>query len=546
MLVKIEIHNFILIDSLVLKASPGMTVMTGETGAGKSILLGALGAALGQRISAKSVLKNPEKKAIIELVFQVGDDLKALFESLDIDFDRESVFRRELLPSGKSRSFINDTPVKATVLAQLADRFIDINSQNDGGLLYRTEEQLELIDAFGDIDSVRDSYQRLFTSYSKVLGSIKVLESLDGTEDLDYLQFVLGELDQIKLKPGEYDQLDDDLRTARLLAGQREGFESLIQRLDAPDALLDQLFGLEAQLDKLAKEDDRWDEDLKDTLAFIRTMEELKSRARGVLDQAEVEDFEGLQERKSKIDAALRKHRVASDVALIEKTEEIRAKVEQLLHKETELQRLIQERDRLYQEVVVAGEALQDVRANASQSIQSSFETYLERVDLPKARLLLDWTPTTPTRLGTFNPTFLFAANPGSKLEPLHKVASGGEQSRVKLAMKAVLGAHKTLSTQIFDEIDTGISGSTAEKVGQLMREMATKQQIIAITHLPQVASSGSTHWKVEKNQTESTTTSSVSELSFEQRATEIARLLSGERITEAAKKQALALLNER
>ena len=249
MLSKIEIQNFILIDHLVLKCAPGMTVMTGETGAGKSILLGALGAALGQRISAKSVLKNPEKKAIVELEFSVNTELKPLFESLDLDFEGQSVFRRELLPSGKSRSFINDTPVKATVLAQLADRFIDINSQNDGGLLYRTEDQLELIDAFGDIDGHRDAYQRTFTSYSKVLGSIKVLETLDGSEDLDYLKFVLDELDLLHLKTGEYDQLDDELRTAKLLAGQRDGFEKLLQRLNAPDALLDQLFSLEVQLE---------------------------------------------------------------------------------------------------------------------------------------------------------------------------------------------------------------------------------------------------------------------------------------------------------
>lgn len=547
MLQHIEISNFILIHRLSLAVSNGMTVMTGETGAGKSILLGALGAALGDRLSAKSVLKDPSKKAVIELTIKVSEELKEEFEALDIDYAVDTVFRRELLPSGKSRCFINDTPVKATDLARFAGSFIDINSQSESGLLHRVGQQMELIDAFANATKERKAYLSVFDRYTAICGELKRLEELGQNDDLDYLRFVVNELKNVHIEEGEYESIEDQLLQAKTLKENLDQFESLHGLLNKDGGALDQIYSVENALNKIIASQSSFEKYLPSLAEIISTLTDLAKITKDSMNTGfDGGELEALKERKRSIDAMVRKHRVLTPEDLMDKKSSLVEKLEQLENKEKELERLSKELTRVQSELEEKAELLHAKRVKATTKIQKAFATYLERVDLPKARLEMTWVKVTASLHGTYKPIFMFAANPGSALEPLHKVASGGEQSRIKLALKAVLGKHAALSTQIFDEIDTGISGSTAEKVGALMKELADNQQIITITHLPQVAAAGNTHWKVIKNQLENDTTSEVNPLSKAQRVNEIARLLSGTKVTEAAKNQAKVLLNPR
>lgn len=545
MLQHIEISNFILIHQLSLPVSNGMTVMTGETGAGKSILLGALGAALGGRLAAKSVLKDSSKKAVIELTIKVSESLKAEFEILDIDYAKDTVFRRELLPSGKSRCFINDTPVKAADLARFAGSFIDINSQSDSGLLHRVGQQMELIDAFANATKERSAYLQVFEKYTTIKDELRRLEELGQNDDLDYLRFVVNELKNVHIEEGEYETIEDQLLQAKSLKENLDQFHSLYGLLNKDGGALDQIYSVENALNKIIASQGSFEKYLPSLAEAVSTLTDLAKATKDSMNTGFDEgELEALKERKRSIDAMVRKHRVLTPEELMDKKSGLVEKLEKLENKEKELERLSKELVKVEADLEGKAELLHAKRMKASDTIQKAFATYLERVDLPKAKLEMTWEKVAASVHGTYKPVFMFAANPGSAMEPLHKVASGGEQSRIKLALKAVLGKHAALSTQIFDEIDTGISGSTAEKVGALMKELADNQQIITITHLPQVAAAGNTHWKVVKNQLENDTTSQVNPLNKEQRVDEIARLLSGTKVTEAAKNQAKVLLN--
>tara|TARA_B110000971_G_scaffold216802_1_gene252438 strand:+ start:1105 stop:2748 length:1644 start_codon:yes stop_codon:yes gene_type:complete len=546
MLKQIEIQNFILIDSLSLAVAPGLTVMTGETGAGKSILLGALSAALGKRINAKNILKDSSKKSIIEITVEVDVALKEAFLSYDVDYDRDTVFRRELLPSGKSRCFINDTPVKASVLSALAGLFIDVNSQNDEGLLNRTDQQLELIDAFAQLKKEKTQYQKEYTSFLEAQNKIVALDGLGSAADLDYLTFVKKELNAVVINVQQYQEIESQLESARSARNQQELFSEVSSSISKNSGVMDGLFTLESALTSLAMADERFESDVEELNLIIGNIQNLQRKVKLNMDSTMSDnEYNELDATRKRIDALVRKYRVSSIEELLHKKDSVEQQVDRLLNRETELARLKDEQILRSSTLAAYGEELHQKRIQATRIIEDAFKDYLDRVDLPKAKMKLDWSPTGPKTHGTYKPLFLFAANPGSSMEPLHKVASGGEQSRVKLALKAVLGLHASLSTQVFDEIDTGISGSTAEKVGTLMRELSKKQQIIAITHLPQVASKASVHWKVSKHQQADTTYSTVHVLNKKERTQEIARILSGEQVTAAAKKQAESLLND-
>ena len=546
MVKQIEIRNFILIDSLSLAVAPGMTVMTGETGAGKSILLGALSAALGKRMNAKNVLKDSSKKSIVEITVEVDTALQGAFLFYDVDFEQETVFRRELLPSGKSRCFINDTPVKSTVLSALAGLFIDVNSQNDDGLLNRTDQQLELIDAFAQLTKEQDQYQKEYALHLEAEKKIAELDGLGSGADLDYLSFVRKELNAVSMSTEQYEEIENQLDIAKAARDQQELFSDVSSSISNNSGVIDALFTLESALTDLAKADSRFESDIVELNLVIGNIQDLQRKVKSSMDSTMSDhEYNELDATKKRIDALVRKYRVPGIEELLHKKSAVEQQVDKLQNRETELVRLKDEQTQRSSALVLYGEELHLKRIQATKIIEDAFKDYLDRVDLPKARMKLEWSATSPKVYGTYKPLFLFAANPGSTMEPLHKVASGGEQSRVKLALKAVLGLHASLSTQVFDEIDTGISGSTAEKVGTLMRELSKKQQIIAITHLPQVASKASVHWKVSKHQQADTTYSTVHVLNKEERTQEIARILSGEQVTSAAKKQAESLLND-
>lgn len=547
MLKRLRIQNFILIDQLDLPILAGMTAMTGETGAGKSILLGALGAALGQRLSAKAVLKDKGAKAIIELELTLPKHLEAEFQSKDIDFDVHSVFRRELLPNGKSRAFINDTPVKSSDLAYFAGQFIDINSQSDSGLLTDVAKQIELIDSFVAADAEREEYSKIYTALKAILIEQKLLIEQADTSDLDYLEFLYHELDKANVKPGEYEEIEELIRLNKNASDFNEQYNELATLIGGESNLLDQLFTVESKLARLATKDSSTEPLLEQLLEIISHTQAIEREILNRIAAAELTvDVDALIDRKHQIDGLIRKHRVIDAEALVVKFDALGAQIKSIKDKDSLLKQLKAEQINLEAALKTAGTKLHAKRLESTQFIQNALIGYLSDVDLPKAKIELIWQELSPTAVGLYKPQFMFSANPGSPLEPLNKVASGGEQSRVKLALKAALGKHVTLSCQVFDEIDAGISGATAEKVGNLMSELAERQQIITITHLPQVASKGTTHWLISKTSTDTTTESSVNVLTDEARVDELARMLSGAKITQAAKNQAEALLKAR
>src|SRR5210317_69471 len=547
MLKRLRIQNFILIDQLDLPILAGMTAMTGETGAGKSILLGALGAALGQRLSAKAVLKDKGAKAIIELELTLPKHLEAEFQSKDIDFDVHSVFRRELLPNGKSRAFINDTPVKSSDLAYFAGQFIDINSQSDSGLLTDVAKQIELIDSFVAADAEREEYNKIYTALKAILIEQKLLIEQADTSDLDYLEFLYHELDKANVKPGEYEEIEELIRLNKNASDFNEQYNELAALIGGESNLLDQLFTVESKLARLATKDSSTEPLLEQLLEIISQTQAIEREILNRIAAAELTvDVDALIDRKHQIDGLIRKHRVIDAEALVVKFDALGAQIKSIKDKDSLLKQLKAEQINLEAALKTAGTKLHAKRLESTQFIQNALIGYLSDVDLPKAKIELIWQEQSPTAVGLYKPQFMFSANPGSPLEPLNKVASGGEQSRVKLALKAALGKHVTLSCQVFDEIDTGISGATAEKVGNLMSELAERQQIITITHLPQVASKGTTHWLISKTSTDTTTESSVNVLTDETRVDELARMLSGAKTTQAAKNQAEALLKAR
>ena len=547
MLKRLRIQNFILIDQLDLPIFSGMTAMTGETGAGKSILLGALSVALGQRLSAKAVLKDKSVKAIVELELVLPRYLEAEFHSKDIDFDTHSVFRRELLPNGKSRAFINDTPVKSSDLAYFAGQFIDINSQSDSGLLTDVAKQIELIDSFVKPEEERGEYSRIYSALKAVLKEQKVLIEQADTSDLDYLEFLYHELDKANVKPGEYEEIEELVRLNKNASDFNEQYTELAELIGGNSKLLDQLFNVESKMARLATNEASIESLLEKLLEIISQTQSIERDLLDRIAAAELTvDVDALIDRKHQIDGLIRKHRVLDADALVVKFDALGAQIKSIKDKDSVLKKLKSEQIKLEGSLKTAGTKLHAKRLESTQFIQNALIGYLSDVDLPKAKIELIWQEQSPASIGLYKPLFMFSANPGSPLEPLNKVASGGEQSRVKLALKAALGKHITLSCQIFDEIDTGISGATAEKVGNLMSELANNQQIITITHLPQVASKGNTHWLISKSSTETTTESSVNVLTDEARVEELARMLSGAKITQAAKNQAEALLKAR
>ena len=542
----IYIKNFILIDELHLDFTRGLTVLTGETGAGKSILLGALNAGLGKRISSKGILKDPTKKGVVEITIDIEEHLKDAFEGLQLDFEPISTFRREILPGGKTRCFVNDTPTKASALQDITGHLVDINSQKDEGLIHRPLEQLSLIDSFVEFRDEKKNYEEKFIEYRRVTLAIKELESIGPSEDLDYLKFVFEELNGSPVTQEQYISLEESILRAKSIRNEQVSYEKASGILSSENGLLDQLYSLESALMQASDDETLQNqlEQVRNIIADIKGVE--RAISKGLNETISESEFNALLKEKSNIDALVKKHRVLTVEELEVKREAIRERISLLENKDEELIRLNDLRERLLVDLDALGNDMHLLRKSASDQIEQTLSEYLVRVDLPKARLQLSWNQTSFGKYGKYLPELLFAANPGSNMQPLSKVASGGEQSRVKLALKAVLGRDSGLSTQLFDEIDSGISGSTAEKIGTLMREMSVNQQIITITHLPQVAAKGDVHLLVSKSQQVDSTTSNVVPLSFREREQEIARMLSGENISQAAKNQAKTLLNAR
>lgn len=548
MIQSLYIKNYLLIDELDMQFSEGFTTITGETGAGKSILMGALSLILGQRVDT-SVLKLKDAKCIVEGTFRPGQDVRKIFRSNDLDFEPVSTIRREIAPGGKSRAFINDTPVNLPILKEIGNRLVDIHSQHQNLRLSEHQYQLEVIDYLARTGSELSEYQEAYRAYNLVSKELEIVRSdfARWKEDLDFMQFQFNELNSAHLKEGELEILESEFQRAEH-AG--EIGHALVQSanllLQETTGILDQLRETLRSLQKISKF-------YNPARELSRRMEsayiELKDLSADVEDQAGKTELdpgklEQLQERIDLLFSLMQKHRVKEVSDLVTIRDQLNSKIEEITFSDEKIGALEKEKSEILVNMERLAHNMHLKRAAAGEEMQKKVELQLKEVGIPNARFRVEIARKKEFDLyGSDEIRFLFSANKQMAIEEISRVASGGEVSRLMLCIKALVSDRKGMPTLIFDEIDAGVSGEIAEKVGGIMERLAGGRQVVAITHLPQVASMGSDHFIVFKEDTDEATYTKIRKLKKEERVTEIARMLSGESVTEAALSNARVLL---
>ena len=550
MLTGLVIKNFALIDHLEVNFSEGMTSITGETGAGKSILLGGLGLVLGNRADL-STLKNVDEKCFVEATFSIQDyNLKNLFEELDLDYDAITLIRREILPSGKSRAFVNDSPVNLNILQRLGQELIDVHSQHQTLSLTQSDYQLEVLDALANNKINLDQYQNQLTQYKKVEERLLELTALQDSQkqDLDYSTFLLNELLEASLVPGMLIPLEEEEQ--ELIYAEEIG----LSLLKASQIINEEQMGVEVQLNEVRSALSKVSSLSEKHLPLFNRIESLKIE---LLDlnqeiQLQAEQIEANPSRLAAVKEALQKiydlqtkHHCQGIEELIAIRESLDQKVQSTATLGEDLIGLTEERDQLRIQVQQVAEILSEKRRKTIPSLKEELESLLGILGMPNARFNIDLLPSDRFLLhGKDQLVFEFSANKGSQFGTLKKVASGGELSRIMVSIKAILSRFKTLPTIIFDEIDTGVSGEVSYKIGGVMHRMSQYMQVITISHLPQVAAKGAHHFKVYKETINQSTYTQLKKLKPEDRILEIAQMLGGEEISETAIQHAKELLN--
>lgn len=551
MLKKIYIKNFTLIDQLDITFHAGFSVITGETGAGKSIILGAIGLLLGNRADSK-MIKMGEKKCTIEAHFDLSKyNYEAYFEELDIDFEPEdTIIRRELTSNGKSRAFINDTPVSLQDMRTLGEQLIDIHSQHQNLLLQKEDFQLNVIDTIASDQKEVAAYKAAFQQYKNAEKQLAELTSrlAKAKENEDFLRFQYNELASANLVSGEQEELEQE---SKMLSHAEEIKSALYQAnglLSDDNAIIDQLRTVSEILNKVTSVYPKIE------AAAARVDEayiELKDIASEVSAESENIDYDSthLEEVNQKLDTLFtleQKYHVSSDTQLIALKNELDEQLQKIDNSDEETAELERVVGRWKAEVEKLGKTLTTVRKKAAKTIENEMGKRLVPLGIPKVQFKVEIAEKTLSLDGRDKVQFLFSANTSTALEPIAQVASGGEIARVMLSLKAMLSGAVKLPTIIFDEIDTGVSGKIAEKMALIMKEMGNAdRQVLSITHLPQIAALGHSHYKVEKEETEDGTHSRMRELSDEERVQEIAQMLSGADITEAALQNARELIKQ-
>ena len=551
MLKHLYIKNFALIEELDIDFSSGFSVITGETGAGKSIILGAIGLLLGQRADTKAV-KTGEQRCTIEARFDISRyNLNSWFNDneLDIEENGECIIRRELTAAGKSRGFINDTPVTLQQMKELGDMLIDIHSQHQNLLLQKENFQLSVLDIMAHNDAIRTEYQ---TAYNHFRKTCKELDDLRDTlkesqEKEDYMRFQLNELSNAHLVAGEQDELEREQEIASHTEEIKSALFDADNMLNAEGNTLEMLKQTTNRINAVAGIYNKI-EDIASRLES--SLVELKDLAKEVAHEAENIDFNAerltqVNERLDLIYTLQRKYHKDSVEQLIEEQEQLQQLVENIDNSSNLITEKEAEVHKLAEKVASIAQKLTATRKNAAKQIEKEICQRLSALGMPNTEFNVEITKAQDlTTTGQDKVSFLFSANKGMALRPVSQVASGGEIARLMLSLKALISTAVKLPTIIFDEIDTGVSGKTAEKMADIMKEMGNcGRQVISITHLPQIAASGTYHYKVEKYDTEKQTTTVMRLLTNDERITEIAQMLSGADITEAALSNAKALL---
>ena len=550
MLKSLYIKNFTLIDELDIELYPGFSVITGETGAGKSIILGAIALLLGQRADSKSI-KQGADKCVIEAHFDLTRyDMDAFFSDNDIENDAaDCIVRRELLASGKSRAFINDTPVQLSMLKELGERLVDVHSQHQNLLLNKQDFQLGVVDIFADDATQLSQYQKTYKEYHQVKQQLDDLrESIErNRQNADFLRFQCDELTQARLVKGEQEELEQQSDTM----SHSEDIKSALYEAD--NALTAEQTGVVTALRSTLYELRKIGEVYPAAAELEQRVDscyiELKDIAQEVSSHLERIDFDpaemdAVNNRLDKLYDLEKKYHVETVEELIAKRDELCQQLNNIDNSDEALSDLEQQLSRLQTQAEQEADVLTALRTKAARQIEAEMQTKLVPLGMPNVRFSVDITREALSLSGQDKIAFLFSANTSTPLQPISQVASGGEIARVMLSLKAMISGAVKLPTIIFDEIDTGVSGKMAEKMAEMMQEMgAHGRQVISITHLPQIAALGTTHYKVEKQETVFGTVSSMHQLSPDERIHEIAQMLSGSDVSAAAIANAKQLL---
>lgn len=550
MLKHLYIKNFTLIDELDIEFRQGFSVITGETGAGKSIILGAIALLLGQRADSKAI-KQGADKCVIEAHFDLTRyDMDAFFAENDIENDPEDcIVRRELLASGKSRAFINDTPVQLSMLKELGERLVDVHSQHQNLLLNKQDFQLGVVDIFSDDEKELAQYQQSFRQYQQVKQSLEDLkESIErNRQNADFLRFQCDELTQANLVEGEQEELEQRSDTMSHSEDIKRALYEADNALGAEQTGV--VSALRSTLYELRKIGDVYPVAAELVERVDSCYIELKDIAQEVSSHLERIDFDPMEmdavtNRLDKLYDLEKKYHVETVEELIAKRAELSKQLDNIENSDEALSALQQQLQQLHKQACQEADALTSLRAKAAKRIESEMQQKLVPLGMPHVRFSVEISPEPLGLSGQDKIAFMFSANTSTPLQPISQVASGGEIARVMLSLKAMISGAVKLPTIIFDEIDTGVSGKMAEKMAEMMQEMGDHgRQVISITHLPQIAALGTTHYKVEKQETAQGTVSSMKQLNETERIHEIAQMLSGSDVSEAAIANAKQLL---
>ena len=549
MIKSLTIDNFALIDNLNVKFESGLSIITGETGAGKSIILGALGLILGQRADSKS-LRSDERKCVIEGYFDITQySLQNFFEENDLDYDDNTIIRRDIYPSGKSRAFVNDVPVRLYILNVLGESLVDIHSQHQTLKLADTDFQMSVLDAVADNSNLLEKYRADLKAFKKASKNYDKLQSEQAEliKAFDYNSFLLNEFVEANLKEGEKEEIEENLESLTHAEDIKTGLSNAVGIMNGESmGVISSLVDLRSSLSSLNGISKNIDSFLERIESLVIESNDLSSEIENLAEETEYNPtlIDEINDRLQLIYNLEKKHNSNDVLELLAIQDQLQKEVESVENLDAQLEKLVVEKQKALEKVTSVAGKLHKRRESKIKEVSKQVSKILSELGMPNAELGIDLLKSDKLlKNGADSIQFKLSANKGGKMEEIGKVASGGELSRVMLAVKTILSEKKNLPTIIFDEIDTGVSGDIADKIGNIMTLMSGRMQVVAITHLPQIAGRGTLHYKVFKHDKNGVTQTEMTSLNNEERIDELAKMLSGSNITESAKVHAKELL---
>ncbi len=547
---KLKIKNFVLIDDLEVDFNDGMTCITGETGAGKSILLGGLSLVLGKRADLSS-LHDVSRKCIVEAIFQISFyNLKHVFDENDIDYQEETILRREILPKGKSRAFINDTPVNLNVLEEVSLKLIDIHSQNDTSSLLKNEYQFQVLDALANNQMILEEYKQNLLSFKEINKEFLSTKALKekSIDDYEYKKYLYEELDATHLELGIEERLEDELSILNSVELIQNSMNKTIQSLEAESyGIIDQLKDLQRNNQEISNKSNQFEELFNRVKGSTIELEDISEEYKKIFNSLEVnpQKTEDLKRQIDNLNKLFFKHKVGSVEELLLIKEEINSFLENSINLDDKLNSIEQEIRKRKISLKEQCLKLSENRKKVISVLEKELKRLVSKMGMDQANFKIELSTSEDFLFnGSDILSFEFSANKGHDFKILKKVASGGELSRIMLAIKTLLSRFKKLPTIIFDEIDTGVSGKISDNIAEIMANLGSSMQVFTITHLPQVAAKGDHHFKVEKKTEGDKSLTKLSYLNTKQRIDEIAMMLSGNKITDTAIAHAKQLMN--